>query len=642
MAFDTGNKYVNVFLDLMQWLKDVEEDEDAQLEQWLNRVPTLDYKQKQIGYSEKQVVIEMFETIIDQPAFMSNDHKRLRKLLIDWHSAHRATITHMRQSLDPHSMSSEALNEMIRSFGFPYPHKIISNNLKAQFILDIVELYKKKGTPWVLVKALQTYFGLNNVVLSEWWIHYNGALNNFYAKAHPVIPRAYRTDPRLAQELSYDLFIRNKPLWHISESELRELYNESRITLPSITTYISMNGTLSVLDLNIALNILNRTIQETYEFWIANGTENRNVYLSQLTSVCSLLDLVLAITYLFNSQHASSDPRYQFYNGFFTPLDVPDAGGDRDDIDDVDYGLILDEYNTINIRPATKAQREELLAERYAKFIEVGADQSVTTALADAGTFLGQIHPEFKEEIDDRVADGGSVSDILENLLGDLDFYMVNNMEILDFPMSYLIIGAPIEENLKDVIEFFKPYHTQLRDFTSILSFDDPLGDSQIEEDEFGLMTISQQLVEPAHWADEQLDQGIIKDNDFFMHIEQELLYYYDSTAAENVYTIFDLDDFIDTYIIQQLTDTIEVTEEIITSIHEIHIETPSHIVDSTAGPVEMYFGLDYGFCKDDVGAIDLVTNPNGISDGFEVIIKVDGIETSYNDLPEVIIWKTL
>jgi len=584
MAYDTGNGYVDIFLDLMQWLKDIEEEDDAQLEDWLNKTPTLDYKYKQIGYSEKQKVVELFETIIDQPAFMTNDHKRLRKLLIDWYSAHRTTVTHTIESLDPHSMATEALNEMIRCFGFPYPHKIVTSNLKAQFILDIIELYKKKGTPWVLVKALQTYFGLNSIVLSEWWIHRNGASDTFYAKAHPVIPRTYRTDPRLSQELDYDIFIRNKPLWKMTEVKLRELYNECAITLPSMTSYISMNGTLDILEINVALSILNRKIQESYEFWLSTGTVNQNVYLSKLTSICSLLSLVLGITYLFNSTNSSSDPRYQFYDGFFSPLDVVDEDGNRNDIDDVDYSNILDEYKNINIRPITKSQKETLLAERYSKFTEVGATQSVTTALADAGTYLGLIQSDFKEELDEYVNSGKNVNNLIETLLGDLDFYMINNMEIIDFPISYLVIGAPIEEHLKDVIDFFKPYHTQLRDFTSILAFDDPLGDSQLEYDE--MITILEEWhVETGNWADEYFDDGLIRD-DTSTSIEHNITYFYDSTASERIYTSFD--------------------------------------------------------ARDGVEEIDLVTNPNGITGGFEVIIKVSGVETSYNSLPEVIIWKTL
>lgn len=585
MAYDTGNKYLDAFLDLMQWLKDIEEEEDAQLEQWLNKTPSLDYKYKQIGYSEKQKVVELFETIIDQPAFMTNDHKRLRKLLIDWYSAHRTTVTHTIESLDPHSMASESLNEMIRCFGFPYPHKIVTSNLKAQFILDIVELYKKKGTPAVLVQALQTYFGLNSIVLSEWWIHRNGITGDFYAKTHPVLPRTSRTDERLIQQLPYDIFIRNKPLWMLTEEKLRELYDECVISLPSITTYISMNGTLNILEINVALSILNRKIQESYEFWLSTGTLNENLYLSRLTSVCSLLSLVLGITYLFDSQHSSSDPKYQFYNGFFTPLDVEDAEGNRDDIDDVEYSHILDEYDHINIRPTTKAQKEELLEERFDKFTEVGSTQSVTTALADAGTYLEQIQPEFKAELDEVIVNGGDTDTLIETLLGDLDFYMINNMEIIDFPISYLVIGAPIEEHLKDVIDFFKPYHTQLRDFTSILSFDDPLGDSQLEYDELDKIAIDEIYVEEGNWADESFDHGLVKDY-VSTTTNIDITYFCDSTSYDHIYTAFEV--------------------------------------------------------SDGVTAIDLVTYPNGIEDRFEVIIKVDGIETDYNDLPEVIIWKTL
>jgi hypothetical protein len=156
---------------------------------------------------------------------------------------------------------------------------------------------------------------------------------------------------------------------------------------------------------------------------------------------------------------------------------------------------------------------------------------------------------------------------------------MINNMGILDFPISYLIIGAPIEEKLDEVINFFKPRHTKLRDFTSILSFDDPLGDSQLEEDVLELITIEEIYVELSPWSYDILDVGIVKDtdedgiNDFFTSLGQE---------------------FEEEYLI------------------------------------------------DDIETVNLVTYPNGVSGEFEVIIKVDGIETDYNNLPEVIIWKTL
>jgi len=636
------NKYLEDVFALISWLKKVEEGSTIPLETWLNRDSEIDYKTKQLAYSEKQQVTTFFESIIDQPAFNSNDHLRLRRMIIDWYSGIRTSTSQLKNNSDPFNLTTEALNEMIRSFGFPYPHKIVSNNLKAQFLLEVVDLYKSKGTPKILVTALQTYFGLSNIVLSEWWIH-RDATGSFIARSKPIYPRSMRTNPDMIAELTYSSFIRNDPLWRLSESDLTRLYSESQITLPSLTSQLSLQGTIDIsIGLKPALAILNRKLQESYEFWLANETMNRDIHLSRFTSSVSLLELVIGISYCFQSYSTIKGEKYNFYNGIYSPLDVADDDGNRDDIDDAEYGLIIDEYNNLSVRPKTKTERETNLTTRYAKFSDDINDQSVTsvfirdstanipgynvtagygfdTTSSELGIMLNRMNPDFKTEIDEYVSNGGEVRNLINYLLMDLEFHLMYTMEIMKYPISTLIIGSPITQHLEDVIDFFKPIRARIRDFSTIMAINDPLADSQLEDDAQGTMIIRQNIVEEGNWADEVFDQGLVIDSTLTTigHTFEDELYTRDSTAD---------DDLSMTKITQTIIDEPIVTEECLIQMSQIFIDRSN-------------FGLDHGLCVDGGNTINLINNPNGIENGFEVIIYKDEIETAYNTLPEVVQW---
>jgi len=502
---------IDQFFELLEWLKQTDSIPEEDIETWLHRSPELEYKQKQLAYDDKQKTVEFFETIIDQPAFSSNDHKRLRKFLIDWYASHRSYVTQMFKSTDPFSMSSEALNEIILSFGFPYPQKIISTSRKAQFILDLINMYQKKGTPSVLVKALQTYFGLSNVILSEWWINRrpNG---EFYAVSEPIFPVGLQGNPLYRTEISYSAFADVDPLWHLSEAELISTYASAKIKLPSITSHISLQATVSIFGVNAALAILNRKLQESYEYWSGTGDLNRDISLSKYAWTISPLELTLLIDYVFNSTTDTADKRFIFYNGRHTPLDIPELDESRDDIDDVEFSLIIDEYNQIVRKPGTRAERDELLALKKESFSGVISEQSVTDTLRDSGTVLNSINPELKSEFDILLAAVGSNRrDILDSLLRDLEYYLMDTLGVMEYPISYLITGSPIQDTLKDVMDFFKPYRARIREFISSMAFDDPLEDSQrVDDSHFYNMYL--QMVDKGYLSDLTFEQCMVED----------------------------------------------------------------------------------------------------------------------------------
>ena len=137
-----ANQEITQFFDIFEWLKGNGEDE----------VKSLTEETKQLSLSEKNNVMEFFRQIIDQKAYSTEDHKRIRQFLADWYSSHRTMVTQTKKYNDPFGLSAEALNELLSSFGFPYPTEIISASRKASFLLDLINLYQKKGTPSILVK----------------------------------------------------------------------------------------------------------------------------------------------------------------------------------------------------------------------------------------------------------------------------------------------------------------------------------------------------------------------------------------------------------------------------------------------------------------------------------------------------------
>jgi hypothetical protein len=119
--------------------------------------------------NERQKSVEFFKNTIDLPAFSTDDHKRIRRLILDWYSVHKASITKARGATDPFSLTKEELNELIMSFGYPYPHDIGTKDQKAAFLLELINFYHKKGTPRVLRDVLG-FYGVSDAVISEWWI----------------------------------------------------------------------------------------------------------------------------------------------------------------------------------------------------------------------------------------------------------------------------------------------------------------------------------------------------------------------------------------------------------------------------------------------------------------------------------------
>lgn len=244
----------------------------------------LNIEEKDLLFSENEIVNQYFTSVLDQPTFISQDHARLRGYLKDWYTSNRALVTKSRNAVNPYYMTSPELDELILSFGFPYPYEL-NRGEKAEFLHHLIEYYKHKGSPQVL-GTVMGFYGRVGLVLSEWWVKHvpsatGQGIGNFIMESSPIWPTTIENKSELIITIPYEQFVASDPLWHYdkptSSEKLRDLYWEidgttgerkNKITLPSITPYISLNNVVDHKKFTSALSILNRKIQEAYEYWV--------------------------------------------------------------------------------------------------------------------------------------------------------------------------------------------------------------------------------------------------------------------------------------------------------------------------------------------------------------------------------------
>jgi hypothetical protein len=265
----------------------------------ISKLMELDQNTRQLAISEKENIIKFFELVIDLPAFWSNDHQRLRSFFIDWYSALRSISTRSKNATDIYNLSQDELNELIKSFGFPYPWDV-ERSRKAVFLQNLLSLYKYKGTPRAFITALN-YLGIENIILIEWYIDRidNTAVNEtfnldnpsdlerykekvkFFAKGKPIYPLEYINDEKYIKTISYEQFIKDNPFWQMDKDSngewdddnidsIYKLYYKSEITLPSITSIVTVDTQVELGNYPADKAILRRKIQEDYEYWLRN------------------------------------------------------------------------------------------------------------------------------------------------------------------------------------------------------------------------------------------------------------------------------------------------------------------------------------------------------------------------------------
>lgn len=447
---------------------------------------------KAIAKNEQTTSQRLFDVVIDQIAYNSPDWQRTKNFLRDWYASHRTITSYQANISDPYELPNDQLDELFRSFGYDLSTILrdpVSNEApqgKPEFFLDLVNLYKRKGTPQALVDILQ-YYGISDVDIYELQLQFEereSKDNDDIIFKGKIV--AGTTGDHSPIYLPFRFLTDRDPHWLQTETQIKNLYDQNIINFPSQSPYFSVKPLFDEEATDAATGILVRRVQDQYEEWDDVGQPDegvlavlpQNAVITILGETVSMLTLYLSTIYTFNKEFAVGAPASSFicYDG--TNIDSSD---------------IMDEFREITGEKA--ANRADWLL-RWNEYLDTFSRAINLNFLQNhdgpgsAGYFLNILHPSVKAQLDGLATDNIAV---LGTLLRDLGEWVRNNISYGFINMSYILFGLDsLFAQLSDVIDFWKPYRTRLVPLETI-EFRNRLFNSIIVEDSF-LMDINQDV----------------------------------------------------------------------------------------------------------------------------------------------------
>jgi len=404
-----------------------------------------------LAKSEKTKSENFFNTTMDQFTFSSDDYTRLKSFLIDWYAALK-TITASQDTVsDPFSIPDSHLDELFRSFGFDHsvrlsvPDNKVNEN-KVNLFLDLVNLYKIKGSPRSIFELLQ-YYKLNNIDIYEFWLE-KATDTSLHFKGQYVIGNS---NNKTVHYFPFSSIVANDPHWILTESQILELDRTNKINLPSKSPYFAIRPNY---ELKVIPPILARTCQDQYDEFISTGSIiDDTALISELGENFSLLELYLSCIYIFNELYdtGKSGPTiFKCYDGT-----------------NVVYTDIIAEHNALTSTPPTsKEDRDAKLIQYYDLFTRPETSNFLQNK-DTAKTLLNTINPTLYTQINTFYE--SQPSDTLSSLLRDLGDWIEKEISEDFTNMAYLVLGMnSFSEDFGEVIDFFKPYRSRLIDFELI------------------------------------------------------------------------------------------------------------------------------------------------------------------------------
>ncbi len=444
----------------------------------------LDANLVSIAKSSKDKSTTFFENVVDQYCFLSPDYNRLKEMWIDWYSTFRTFSIAERESSDPFSMTEANLVQLMMSFGYRYYVEALSFNTKVNFFLDLVNLYKLKGTPFALDRVL-AFFGLSDISLVEYWLqkkidHPNDLIFFPQESIPDYVPPVEAEIP----SIPFNDMIFDDPHWFSTRQQILDSFEANDTNLPSRSPYFGINGYFNMDILEKCIAILERKIQDDYNTWKTTGMTSQEVELKKLlggkyraqvlqeeiqlkkiSGFISVMETYLGVCYLFDNVFGSAHgtgPWFLCYN-----LNSPDA---------TNYNAIEVLWETLTTRPVDRFDREVKLENFYTSFARPAA-QNFMSVYQDVVDKLTAINPILKAELDSWLAaDTGAV--LLAYFLNELGNWIETNIDPSTPNIMILMLGIGAYSDLFKVINFFKPYRARLHRLNFVLYFRNKMRDS--------------------------------------------------------------------------------------------------------------------------------------------------------------------
>jgi hypothetical protein len=429
--------------------------------------PDLDTSIKILADSEKSKVKSFFETTLDQPSFGTDDYKRLRSFLIDLFSSHRTITTIQKQISDVFSIPSSSLDELIKSFGYAVALDKLDDVTKATFFLDLVNLYKLKGTPSGLVQALN-YYGLTNIEFVEYWLMKNN-IGQLVFKGINVLEENKLVIPW--SDIPYDIMIISDPHWLLTKDKAEASILTNSIALPSKSPYIGIRPRSKLTDVELISIILSWKVQNDFTTWKSSGVKpTKDINLGILNYLVSFLELYISCIYSINTQ-------YQITTG-----NTVDPFLCYDGTASITIEQIIQEYTDfLETRPTSRSDRDQ----KILSFIDIFTrpiSEKFVDSTAEVELYLTQLDPDLKDLLDVWLNTGHG-DDLIVGLMNELATWISINIGAEYTNISAFMFGIGSLGYIRSVIEFFKPYRARIKDLEHAYTIDDPNKDSVMVDD---------------------------------------------------------------------------------------------------------------------------------------------------------------
>jgi len=441
--------------------------------------------------SEKTKVIQLFENTIDQVSFNTEDYRRIKNFLIDWYSSFRTLSTFESQISDPFSLPDSDLDELFRSFGYPYSNKLSLlnnkvNNNKVNFFLDLVNLYKIKGTPESILKVF-TYYGISRAQIFEYALKRDPKDPDNHL-IFEGIKAAFsgREIPLPTPVKNYELVTYDDPHWFYTEPQLLDAVNKTIINLPSRSPYFSLRVFYDMVGINATMAIINKILTDQFNSWMGTGNvPEQNAFITTFGKFVSFLELYLSMIYIYNSRNKPRNvipTRYAHY--FEDPTDNYDGiMTDYYQLHSFGYYKEFDPISGHEIKKQLDHKHREIELDKWYDNFSQPFDLSFIKTTADVKNILQTINPELLHQLDE-IIDIYPFVDLLGPFLNDFQVWVNSYIGSSATNLAFLVLGEEeIVRQLYPVIDFFKPYHARLISLDMALSIEDRLNDSLLLDD---------------------------------------------------------------------------------------------------------------------------------------------------------------
>ena len=234
-------------------------------------------------------------------SFNTQDCFMFKSIMLDWAGTIKTFQDTTAQCTNAYSLSSDEVDKAIRGFGIDFINgrTVASLNRRQTFLLNMCDLYKIKGSPQSIVKALNI-IGLDDCYITEAWVYpTRDGKENVEIKWIPVkqpselietSTSGYYTDPNEGIEEEYWEWGKfNSKLdeikechWFYKKWEIvrlnwnqgidRKDKNYTYFHLPSLTPYFNVKIKFSNTDHATTLRLINRLAKEQLQDYL-NGVK---------------------------------------------------------------------------------------------------------------------------------------------------------------------------------------------------------------------------------------------------------------------------------------------------------------------------------------------------------------------------------